>query len=175
MKKGTEISNMAHYTPSHVANFILDNAEKEDVPLTPLKLLKLVYLCYGWVRAITDIRLFEEHFEAWDYGPVIPSLYGEFKRYGGTAIPSFEKSYVYDFEREPYIARIADHQRITSIMQKCWDAFKIYKASALVNETHEADGPWIKVFEKGKNNLLQDVDIKAFFQRKIRAYIDASK
>ncbi len=164
-----------YLTPSHVANFILDSAEKEGFSITPLKLLKLVYLCYGWVRAITDIRIFEEHFEAWDYGPVIPSLYGEFKKHGGEAIPNFEKSYVYDFEREPYIARIVDNQRITSIMQKCWDSFKIYKASTLVNESHEVDGPWKKVYEKGKNNLLQDEDIKIFFQRKIRAYIDAAR
>lgn len=163
------------FTSSHVANFILDNAEKEELSVTPLKLLKLVYLCYGWVRAITDIRLFEEHFEAWDYGPVIPSLYGEFKKYGGEGIPNSERSYIYDFERDPYVPRIVDHQRITSIMQKCWDAFKAYKASSLVNETHEKDGPWSKVYEKGKNNLLIDEDIKMFFQIKIRAYIDASR
>ena len=170
------MSNLPPFTPSHVANFILDNAEKEDLPITPLKLLKLVYLCYGWVRAITDLRLFEEHFEAWDYGPVVPSLYGEFKRYGGEVIPKFEKSYVYDFdERDPYIPRIVNNQRITSIMQKCWDAFKIYKASALVNETHETDGPWVTVYKKGKNNLLDDEAIKVFFQIKIRAYINASR
>ena len=162
------------YTPQHVANFILDNAEKEVLPITPLKLLKLVYLCYGWVRAITDLRLFEEHFEAWDYGSIVPSLYHEFKRFGKN--PITEKSYVYDFdERDPYIPRIVNNQRITFIMQKCWDVFKIYKASALANEIHETDGPWVTVYKKGKNNLLNDEVIKVFFERKIRAYINASR
>lgn len=39
---------MSVISPSHVANFILEKAKDEEMDITQLKLLKLVYLSYGW-------------------------------------------------------------------------------------------------------------------------------
>lgn len=51
-------SRVTPYTPQHVANFFLDRAEEEGFPLTQLKLMKLVYIAYGWHLAITGEALF---------------------------------------------------------------------------------------------------------------------
>ena len=40
------------YTPSHIANFMLDRAEEDARGLSPMKLLKLVYIGYGWSLAV---------------------------------------------------------------------------------------------------------------------------
>lgn len=50
-----------------------------------LKLIKLVYLAYGWSIAL-DYRLFDEPIVAWKHGPVIRSLYHEFKHFGAAPI-----------------------------------------------------------------------------------------
>lgn len=39
------------------------------------KLQKLAYFSQGWVLALTGTPLFEEDFEAWQFGPVSRSLY----------------------------------------------------------------------------------------------------
>src|SRR3546814_15090645 len=74
------------YEPSHVANYMLERAESEGRHLTPMKLLKLVYIAYGWSLALLRKKLFDEQFRAWDHGPVVRSLYHEFKHFGGSAI-----------------------------------------------------------------------------------------
>src|SRR5690606_24176720 len=71
----------AKYTPAHIANYFLWKAKKENIELTAMKLIKLVYVAYGWYLAFKDEKLFDERIEAWRYGPVIPSLYHEFKRF----------------------------------------------------------------------------------------------
>src|SRR3546814_9253977 len=74
------------YEPSHVANYMLERAESEGRHLTPMKLLKLVYIAYGWSLALLRKKRFDEQFRAWDHGPVVRSLYHEFKYFGGYAI-----------------------------------------------------------------------------------------
>lgn len=54
---------LANYTGSFISN---------------LKLQKLVYYAQAWYLAIHDKPLFDEDFEAWIHGPVIPELYKEY-------------------------------------------------------------------------------------------------
>ena len=45
------------YSPSHVANFFLSRGAEAGVTISPMKLLKLVYIGYGWVLAVLDRSL----------------------------------------------------------------------------------------------------------------------
>lgn len=77
------------YPVKAVANAFLQIAEKHDAKLSPLKLQKLVYISHGWHLAIEGQNLVSDEFaEAWQYGPVFPSLYHEFKGAGKGAITS---------------------------------------------------------------------------------------
>jgi uncharacterized phage-associated protein len=50
--------------------------------LSPMKLQKLCYYAQGLYMATHNgALLFEEDFEAWTFGPVVRSLYHEFKHY----------------------------------------------------------------------------------------------
>ena len=40
------------YEASHIANYMLDRAEQAEKSVTPMKLLKLVYIAYGWSLAV---------------------------------------------------------------------------------------------------------------------------
>ena len=42
----------------------------ECYSLTPLKLQKILYYAQGWSYVWDGVPLFEEEFEAWQYGPV---------------------------------------------------------------------------------------------------------
>ena len=55
-----------------VAKFITQNLGE----ITAVKLQKLVYYSQAWNMVWDEQVLFEEDFQAWANGPVVPSLYG---------------------------------------------------------------------------------------------------
>ncbi|MCB0375635.1 MAG: DUF4065 domain-containing protein, partial [Sinomicrobium sp.] len=73
------------YNPVIVANYFLSKYGV-DYHITPMKLVKLVYIAHGWHLGITDNALIDENPEAWKYGPVIPRIYHEFKKFGKNPI-----------------------------------------------------------------------------------------
>ncbi len=161
------------FTPSHVANFLLDKADQEKISVTQLKLLKLVYLAYGWVRAVLDKRLFDEGIEAWKLGPVTPSLYHEFKRFANHPIK--ERSIYMDENGVTSICSIPSSDKETVlVIEKCWDVYKPFTASALVNKTHEPDTPWAKHYRPHAAVVIPDGEIKDYFLKKIGEYMNAA-
>lgn len=69
-----------------VANHLLDEAAKRGLSISPMKLQKLVYIAHGWHLGLGQGPLIDEAVQAWKYGPVIPSLYHEFKHLGNRPI-----------------------------------------------------------------------------------------
>jgi uncharacterized phage-associated protein len=161
------------YSAPHVANFILESAEQERLPITQLKLLKLVYLSYGWVLAVLKRKLFEEEIEAWEYGPVVPSLYHEFKRFGSR--PITERSVYMDENGQITTPSIPYDDLARDVMKKSWDVYKPFTAVALVNKTHEPETPWAKHYgAHGANTPIPDQEIQDYFTKEIREYINAA-
>lgn len=76
------------YTPLQIANWFLANIGREAGDLiTHLKLQKLVYYAQAWSLAARGKPLFEEDFQAWAHGPVVPSLFRAFRDFGMDPIP----------------------------------------------------------------------------------------
>ena len=91
MAKGAKKTDTSSplYTPSHVANFFLDCAKEERKDLTMLELQKIVYFAYGWTLAVLERELFDTKthpIRRYRYGPVLESLYQEFKFLGNAPI-----------------------------------------------------------------------------------------
>lgn len=162
------------YTPAHVANFFLSKAQEEGREIDPLKLQKLVYIGYGWVLAVLERRLFSEAIEAWDHGPVVPSLYHEFKHYRWRPIDAYAIDL--DWEHgdfvEPHIP--PEDERVILVLQKVWDIYKRFTGWALRNKTHEDDTPWSRTYDSASRRLtIPDETIGQHFKRKITEYLDA--
>lgn len=64
-----------------VADFLLTESRERGEILTNLKLQKLMYYAQAWHLALANKSLFEEDFEAWVHGPVLPSQYHRFSDY----------------------------------------------------------------------------------------------
>src|SRR5271155_2943676 len=78
------------YKPSHVANSFLVRAREDGiVDVDPLKIQKLVYFFHGWFLATRGAPGVGELFEAWPYGPVLSSLYRQFKNCGSRPIEGY--------------------------------------------------------------------------------------
>jgi len=164
------------YTPQHIANYFLKKANEDGLPMSPLKLIKLVYIAYGWNLALTDKKLFDEPIEAWQHGPVIESLYHEFKHFRSGNISDLAEDMDMDtFEVTIPKIKKSDAETIT-ILSKVWASYKRFTAWSLRNKTHEIGGPWHKVYKAGHRGIeLKDTDIKKHYQAKIKQYIEAAK
>ena len=76
------------YSAIAIANYFIQKSldEKTD-DLSPMKLQKLVYFAHAWYLIYQDGgKLINEAIEAWSYGPVINSVYHEFKHNGRNSI-----------------------------------------------------------------------------------------
>ena len=76
-----------------IANYFIDLANEDNEPIRPLKLMKLVYIAYGYALALLNRSIIDYRFdkvEAWKFGPVIPSVYHSFKIYGKKPITEKE-------------------------------------------------------------------------------------
>ena len=165
-----------NYTPQHIANYFLDKAEAESIPMTPLKLIKLVYIAYGWHIALTNKSLFSEEIQAWQHGPVITSLYHEFKHFEKSPITC--RSEDIDFDTwEKIIPRINTEDDATNFtLDKVWKSYRRFRAWDLRNKTHEKGSPWDLVYKKGKKGIsLKDDDIKSHYRKRISEYLHVAK
>lgn len=65
-------------SPVAVANYLLEkDAKSACAGMDQMKLIKLVYICHGLHLAEFGKPLVNELAEAWEYGPIFPSIYGE--------------------------------------------------------------------------------------------------
>ncbi len=119
------------YQALTIANYFIAKGVKEGIPVSPMKLQKLVYFAHGWYLARTGTALVSDTIEAWKYGPVISELYRAFKSIGNGAI------------RLPYPVK---DQPLTEDIQQflavIWDIYKGYSAIQLSNLTHVKESPW---------------------------------
>lgn len=121
------------YDARAVANYILNLAATDAIPVTSLKIQKLVYLAHGWSLALRQIPLIYNEVEAWRYGPVVSELYHAFKQYGPSAIT--EKAYVRPGE-PPIDAETG------AFINSVWGVYKKYSGLQLSALTHEKGYAW---------------------------------
>jgi uncharacterized phage-associated protein len=152
-----------------IANAFLDIATRNQTTIDPMKLQKLVYYAHGWNLALTEQPLIDEYIEAWPYGPVIPSLYYEFKEFG--AGPIGRKARDFDWNSEGMIVPALDSSAdpfAPQLLQRIWEIFSGYSAMQLSEMTHIAGGPWDQA--RAENSAMRNVQIS---NEKIKAYFTA--
>ena len=80
------VMKQAPYNPIDVANYIVWRANKLDKPVTHLKLQKLLYYVVAKFAKYNDALLIDENVMKWRYGPVVKSVYHQFKLFGDQEI-----------------------------------------------------------------------------------------
>lgn len=164
------------YTAPQIANFFLHRAAEEGKPMEHLKLQKMVYIAYGWGLAVLDEKLFSEPIEAWKHGPVVASLYHEFKESKDQPINHF--SIMYDLDNGNVCApHIPQNDKDTlMVLEKVWKLYNHFSGWDLREKTHEAGTPWSETYDKyHQNKPIPDELIKSHFQQKIEEYLNAAE
>lgn len=157
------------YDAKAIANYFLDLAKQQGRTIDPMAIQKLVYFAHGWSLAILGIPLISDRIQAWDYGPVIRSLYNEFKEFGNDPITRPARSA--EFKDHKLIIRIPsinDHQgspklEVTkALLNRVWEVYRDFSAIELSNMTHEDGSPW-SVARSQQKDIIDDEVIKDCF------------
>ena len=143
------------HCPKSIANYFIDIANASGEQLSPMKLQKLVYYAVGWFAGHTGKPLVDEAVEAWQYGPVFPSLYHEFKRFGSGAIT--EKAFeCADGCKRREVATPGD-PHVRQFLDNVWSSYGKYTGIALSEMAHAADSPWDRTWRAA--NGVRNADI----------------
>jgi uncharacterized phage-associated protein len=142
----------------------LYRARQENVrDIDPLKIQKLVYCLHGWHLATRDTPAVGERFQAWPYGPVLSSLYHEFKTNGSNPITEYatEVDPVSGQNRSMMVS--LDDKPFQQLFDAVWNRYKKFSGLELSALTHAPDTPWKMARERG-DSYLRDDEIKSHFR-----------
>ena len=144
----------AKYKAIEIANFYIQLANSiEDDSIDNLKINKILYFAQGRALAKTGQPLFDDEFEAWDYGPVVPAVYHAYKCCGKNVIEQAIDTF--------------DETRLSSeeidILTDVYLYYGKYTGLALKEITHEKGTPWTQVYVRGENCLIGKDLIKDYF------------
>lgn len=135
------------YNPNEIAEYFLSKYG-QDGNITPMKLIKLVYIAHGWYLGITGNPLINEKPQAWKYGPVIESLYHSYKTFGNTPIKSKFSG-----------GDVLNNEQDEKFLDKIWEVYGEFNGVELSVKTHQSNTPWSKVWGEIENSNSYSVEI----------------
>lgn len=112
-----------------IAYYFIYLANQTGSYISNLKLQKLVYYAQAWHLAIHSTPLFEEDFEAWVHGPVIPALHQKYKDFGWKPI-------IEDVEKPSFSE---DIQEFLSEVSEVYFGCDAYELERMIHQ----ESPWI--------------------------------
>jgi uncharacterized phage-associated protein len=132
-----------------VADFFIDTANAgdaaEDDGVTNMKLNKLLFFAQAAYLQKYEKPLFSDPIQAWQYGPVVNSVYHTFKPYHRSAI---------DKTARPYDYHIFSPEALDVLTDTYIRYAEDYTATALMKMTHQPGTPWKQVYKDGIDNLV---------------------
>lgn len=137
-----------------LCNNILARGKKEKIPLTPMKLQKLMfYTCRDYARREGDLPI-NENFEVWQYGPVLPSVYKAFRNYQGDVITSYSK----DARGKSYQVDESKYPSLKSSLDFIWTTMKGISGYDLSLKSHADNSAWSIANRQGRRIItLEDI------------------
>ena len=157
------------HTAISVACRILEMAKQRKDTVTPMQLLKLVYLCHGWMLGIYGRHLISDEIEAWKYGPVIPSLY--------QAVRHFKSQPVEGLNCDEGLKRAEFDETEENVIRQVYDKYGKKSGVALSSLTHIAGSPWDITVNKldGMGGAISNNLIEEYYARHYQDSVEKHK
>lgn len=137
-----------------VANFYIDLFRQGEDPMNMTRLQRFVYFAQAESLARLDSMLFDDDFEAWDHGPVIPGICTRFQN-SKTIEPIRKPIGEYDV----HVFTAEQLELLTDVAEFCGR----YSTAELTRHTNVPGGPWDSVHScDGKPMKISKSSIKSF-------------
>ena len=153
-----------------IANYFIKKRLDTGRDLTPMKLIKLCYIAHGWYCGFNNQPLLNETIYAWKYGPVVPSIYEQFKHYGSGQIDKLCNPNPFDDSNN---FPLPDDESVKNFLDAIWNSYSKYDGIKLSSMTHQPGTPWDRVWnqENGKKQLdavIPNDYITEYYKQRIR-------
>ncbi|MCI8371440.1 MAG: DUF4065 domain-containing protein [Lachnospiraceae bacterium] len=157
------------YQVLDICRYVINYSNEKGYGISNLKLQKILYFiqAYFLINSNGKKPCFSESIEAWDFGPVVPVAYREYKQYGSSNIPQilsyidYKEGNIWDAQRVAY-----DDGMILSVdkamIKDVVDKFADYSATDLVTLTHN-QRPWKSAYVPNKNHEITLSDMWDYF------------
>lgn len=156
------------YSPLTIANYFLQKAWCEDTDLTPVQIVKLVYLSHGWYLGENDTPLIRGRIRAWTYGPAIPELHHHIQEYGRGPITT------------PIVSpfRAVNDQTVGELdvqfLDVIWAHYKQFSPIQLSGVINQKGSPWDQIASghcrrelAGRSIPITNATIRDYYKRRI--------
>ena len=131
-----------------IANRFLALAKEDGNTLTPMQLLKLVYIAHGWGLGLYGVPLTRDEVQAWQYGPVIPRLYNRTRKFRSNPVQG------------PILAPQEELEpRDCDLIRQVYETYGDLSGPALSRITHAENTPWALTYEPGSFGITIPSDI----------------
>lgn len=137
-----------------VAAFFIDLAQKQNAAgagdlMTNLRLQKLLYFAQGWHLARYGKPLFDDNLCAWQYGPVVPSIYHKYKSCGNSGITEKHSLLSSAFTQQEY-----------DLLLDVASEYDTLSTAELVRRSHASNAPWASTQQ---STTIPQNEIHAYF------------
>lgn len=143
-----------------VGQAFVDRCAQQDRTLTPMKLLKLVYIANGYMWAVHGRPLVDESYQASRFGPHLSSLYEAVREY-----------------RSMPVTQVVDtkgcllDERELAIIDKVIEIYNPFTAVQLASAMTEPDTPWDIAYKWGFMSCISNDIITHFYQQVVSGKI----
>lgn len=142
-------------TASQVARYVVREFQEREDPVTNLKLQKLLYYIQGWYLGLYGTPIFEDDFEAWVHGPVVPGVFQIYR----------------DYRWNPIVGEVTEPDLPKQVVAHIDEVLEIYGGDtgwSLEARTHK-ERPWRKArgdlaADEPSNEIITKKSMKRFFE-----------
>ena len=156
------------YSAASIANAFLLRGFRSKLPISPMMIQKLLYLAQGYHLYATDQPLIDEAFQAWRFGPVIPSIYEACKHCSSKGITQLITEMDDDLGASvPAVPPADDDRHAMQVIEFVWNEYGDYDPFEISKWTHEKGGPWDRIARGGRSRRRRDIPngyIQGYFQ-----------
>lgn len=138
------------YNVEEIVEYVRYRTEETEDMISSLKLQKILYFLQAEFLIRFGYPCFTEPIEAWNFGPVVPSVYIKYKVYGAVSIPynHFEKGKYFPFSEE--------ERKVIDEMIQFLEPYQAYQLTEItMQQTPWQDAHWRHNKEITNESLLQ--------------------
>lgn len=156
------MEDMARKIDAHdVADWFINRIDRSmgDIVTTDV-IQRMLYFAQAWYLANTGHQMFEEEFEAWSSGPVVPAVYDRFRGLEAASLPNIENSR----------AIKGSKLEMLECIQEDYGCYLPFKLDELAKEV---GGPWYQARQgtaplAPSDKIVAKEEMKRFYRAKIR-------
>ncbi|WCK55130.1 DUF4065 domain-containing protein [Aneurinibacillus sp. Ricciae_BoGa-3] len=154
---------MIQLNTNDVAEYLIAKSNIDNIPISNLKLQKLMYYCQAWYLALYHERLFDEEIEAWRHGAVVRRIYNKYSVFG------YNNIQLGNFPLNQHINKLERKfgENICEFFDNIIDKYFGYSAEEL-REVNHNELPWLKARQdiaenEGSDKVIEDEWMEKYY------------